>query len=484
MLAGENTLTADENVSKGQDVSTDATAVFNGPLAELPAGPIRASMTAGFVARDYEGWSDRASGFTTTDLDRQEGTMLASLDIPIASVKDDVLPFLGRLSLNTNFGYDRISDFGGLVSYGAGFNWGPTDNLNLSASISVDEDAPSMTQLGSPVVETDNRTVYDYVTGQSVLVTSRTGGNANLLAPKKREWKLGASYEAPWVEGLRLSADYYNNHTDNPIGSLPALTEEVQLAFPDRFIRDGEGNLLLVDYTPINYDASDNSNIRYGISFFKSFGEQLQRGGRRRGAGGESGGEGGPPPEAGDGPREGGGRGMGRGGGRGGMGGPGGGAGGRWNLSLFHTIKLTDTVDIGPGLPQLDMLNGDATGNNGGSSRHVVDLDGGWSYKGFGLRGNAKYQSGSTVIASDEEQLRFHDHFTVNLMAFVNFDQQPDVIKSVPFLKGSRIRLSLQNAFNSIQKVTDSTGEVPTAYQSAYMDSRGRYFEIDFRKMF
>ena len=477
-------LLADENVSKGQDVSTDATAVFNGPLIALPAGDVRASFTTGFVARDYEGWSDRArDGYTETAFDRQEGSILASLDIPIASARDDVLPFLGRLSLNTNAGYTRISDFGGLTSWGAGLNWGPSERLNLSASIAIDESAPSMSQLGSPVIVTENRSVYDFKTGQTVLIDSISGGNSNLLSQKKREWKLGLSYETPWVDGLRLSADYYNNHMDDPIGSLPLVTAAVEAAFPDRIKRDAAGNLISIDYRALNYEASDNSNIRYGVSFFKSFGKPAGGRGEGRAAAGSGGGEGGRPSGAGGGPRGGGGRGMGPGGPGGG--GPGGGSSGRWNLSLFHSIKLTDTIDMGPGLPQLDLLSGDATGSSGGSSRHVVDLDGGWSYKGFGLRGNAKYQSGSTVKGSEAaEDLKFGDLFTVNLTAFVNFDQQEDVVKAVPFLKGSRVRLSVQNIFDTVQKVTDSTGAVPDAYQPGYLDPRGRYVEISFRKMF
>src|SRR3546814_2196377 len=30
--------------------------------------------------------------------------------------------------------------------------------------------------------------------------------------------------------------------------------------------------------------------------------------------------------------------------------------GGRWQVSLYHTIKLTDKVLIGPGVPELDQI--------------------------------------------------------------------------------------------------------------------------------
>lgn len=462
----------DEDVSKGQDVSTDATAVFNGPLIDLPAGRVRASLTTSFVARDYEGWSDRGStGITTTDLKRQEGNVLASVDVPIADADSDVLPFLGRLTLNTNVGYNHVSDFGGLFSWGTGLNWSPTERLNLSASIAIDENAPSMSQLGSPVVINPNRTVYDFRTGETVLVNAISGGNTGLLSQKKREWKLGLNYNLPWIDNLRFSANYYNNHMDDPIGSLPLLTPEVEAAFPGLIVRDATGKLVQIDYRPLNYDSSDNSNVRYGFTFFKSFGQ------RERGRGmmgmGPGGGQGGPP-----------GGGMRGGGGPGGGGGMGGGSGGRWNLSLFHTIRLTDTRVIDPLLPALDFLDDSATGSSGGTARHVLDLDGGWFNKGVGFRANAKYQSGTSVNGNGEDQLRFGELLTFNLSAFVNFDQQPGIIEAVPILKKSRIRLSVNNVTNATQSVRDRFGEVPLTYQPGYLDPRGRYVELSFRKMF
>ncbi len=468
----DGTLLAEEDVSKGQDVSTDATAVFNGPLFQMPAGQARASLTTGFVARDYEGWSDRASGYSTTDLKRQEGRVAASIDVPIADAGNDVLAFLGDLTINANAGYNHLSDFGGLFSWGAGVNWSPVERLNLSASIAVDEDAPSMSQLGSPVVINPNRTVYDFRTGQTVLVESVSGGNASLRAPQKREWKLGLNYNVPWIEQLRFSANYYNNHTDDPIGSLPLLTPQVEAAFPDRVVRDAAGNLIRIDNRPLNYDSRENSNLRYGFTFFKSFGQPPR--GQGTGAAQRGSGRG---PAAGA-PRSGGGM-------RGGMmRGPGGGGSGRWNLSLFHTVRLSDTINMGPGLPVLDLMNGDATGSAGGTSRHLVDLDAGWFNKGIGLRGNARYYSETIVGTALEDQLRFGELLTFNLTAFVNFDQQTKLVEDMPFLKGSRLRLSINNITNATQTVKNRYGIVPLTYQSGFMDPRGRYIELSFRKMF
>ena len=52
------------------------------------------------------------------------------------------------------------------------------------------------------------------------------------------------------------------------------------------------------------------------------------------------------------------------------------------------------------------------------------------------------------------------------------------------WLKGSRLSLSVLNLTNKRQRVTDSAGLVPLAYQKAYRDPLGRTVELEFRKAF
>src|SRR5690606_34911291 len=114
---------------------------------------------------------------------------------------------------------------------------------------------------------------------------------------------------------------------------------------PDRVTRDGSGTLIALDQRPINFDRAENSQIRWGFNFGKSFAQPAPGGPGGPGGDRAGGGEGGA--------REGAGRsrgdrgGPGGGGGFRGRGGPGamfgGPQGGRWQVSLYHTIKLTDT---------------------------------------------------------------------------------------------------------------------------------------------
>jgi hypothetical protein len=169
-------------------------------------------------------------------------------------------------------------------------------------------------------------------------------------------------------------------------------------------------------------------------------------------------------------------------GGPGGMfGGP---QGGRWQVSLYHTLKLTDTVLIRPGVPELDLLDGSATGSNGGSNRHLFELDGGLFNKGLGVRLSAKYDSGSTVTGGTAGDLKFGDLATFNLRVFMDFNQKPKLLEKMPFLKGSRLRLAVDNIFDAQRKITDGNGAVPLNYQPGYIDPLGRYIELEWRKAF
>ncbi|MGN7932254.1 TonB-dependent receptor plug domain-containing protein [Sphingopyxis sp. 22461] len=462
---------------------------LSGTVTDGWAGPIRLSMTGSYSGLRFDSRSDNANGITTTDLARDLPSVFGSLTVPLLDPEYEV-GNIGRVSLTLSGQVQNPSDFEALKSWGANVNWGVTDNLSLIASFNQDEAAPGIQQLGAAPLVTPAVTYYDFATGQTVQITTTTGGNPFLLAEQRRDLKFGLNWSPPMLEGLNVSVNYNSNKSYDTANSFPLLTPEIEAAFPDRVTRDANGVLLALDQRPVNFDRVENSQIRWGLNFGKSFGQQEQRG---RGAGGP----GGARPE-GAGTREGGGPGAGEGrrrggggprmGGRGGRGGPGGmfggPQGGRWQVSLYHTIKLTDKVLIRPGVPELDLLNGSATGSGGGSNRHLFELDGGLFNKGMGVRLSAKYDSGSTVTGGTAGDLKFGDLATFNLRFFVDLGQKPKLTEKLPFLKGSRLRLAVDNIFDAQRKITDANGRVPLNYQPGYIDPLGRYIELEWRKTF
>ena len=177
------------------------------------------------------------------------------------------------------------------------------------------------------------------------------------------------------------------------------------------------------------------------------------------------------------------------GGGPGGPGGGGGGQAGRWTISAFHTIKLEDTLVLAPGLAPLDLLEGDAVDDNGGSRRHSVELAGSISFLGIGMRGTGEWRGqskiiGANTLANGASNLYFDDVFTFNLRAFAGLDMIPNLTTKAPFLKRSRFILRIDNLLDSAQKVRDGNGVTPEAYQKALQAPRGRSVEFSWRKQF
>lgn len=167
-------------------------------------------------------------------------------------------------------------------------------------------------------------------------------------------------------------------------------------------------------------------------------------------------------------------------------GGPGGGNGqGRWFLNLNHTIELSNKVLIAPGVPELDLLDGDALVS--ALPRHKTSARLGMFYRGFGGNISANYTGSSRLEGSGlpgSTDLYFNDIATFDARFFVDFNQQESVLKAVPFLKNTRLSVSIDNVFDARQRVTDNNGDVPLRYQPFLIDPVGRSFGIELRKMF
>ena len=485
--------------------TADLNGVANGDLFKLPAGDVAATLRIGLGSRDLDSRAQRLAGATASDITRRSANAQVNLDLPIASRRRDVLGALGDLTLNLNGAVEQLSDFGTLTTLGYGANWSPTPRLRLIASRTHEEGAPTPQQLGAPFLLTPNVRTFDYVLGQTVDVTAIEGGNPGLRSDRRDALKLGASYRPVADLDLDLRADYTSNSIDDTIASFPAATAAIQAAFPERFVRGDGGRLVQIDTRPVNFARTERSQFRWGFNLSLPVIGTLQRriraareagedprailreafgdraGQRRPRPDGE-----GPRPERGEGVRGEGGRGGGRGFGGGGGGGRGGGGGfgggGRFQFAMFHTVRLQDRVLIRDGLPELDLLGGDAIGGRGGQPRHQVEVRSGFTKDGLGLRVNADWQAPTRVngvTAADD--LRFGSLFTLNLRAFADLGQ---VARKTEWLRGARVSLRLDNLLDQRIRVTDGTGATPPGLQPALLDPIGRSVRLELRKLF
>jgi len=138
---------------------------------------------------------------------------------------------------------------------------------------------------------------------------------------------------------------------------------------------------------------------------------------------------------------------------------------------------------IGPGLPRLDYLDGEAVGANGGRPRHQVEVEGGYYNNGLGLRLSADWRS-ATRVATAGDDLRFSPYATVDLRLFANLGERLDLITKAPFFRGSTVRFEINNIFNSRPEVSGGSAGIPFAYQPDRLEPIGRTVGITFRKLF
>ena len=481
--------------------SADLDVTANGPLFALPAGD--ASMTVRLGASTLHRDSERrnASELSETELNRTRGSGAVNFDLPISRRNRD-FSALGNLTLNANAEVEQLSDFGTLTTVGASLNWSPVERLSFLASWTREGGAPSVSQLGDPILETPETRVFDFTTGETALVTAITGGNPDLLADKRNVLKIGGNWKPLKETDLRLRAEYVRSRLDRPVSSFPGVSEALEDAFPERFVRDVSGQLVSVDFRPVNYDQARKDTLRWGFDFtmpLKSAAPsqaQIEQFRARRaaqtGRTGDQPGQGtppaeGPPPEGAGPPPGGGGGGFGPGGGGGGGGFGrfgGGRQGGRLQFSLTHTLNLVDEVTIREGLPELDYLHGDAVGSTGGRSRHELEAQGGYFNNGLGARISANWRSATRVDSDTGDDLRFSSLATFNLRLFANLGERFDLVSKNPWLRGTSLRFEVNNIFDAKPRVRNAAGEVPTSYQPDLLDPLGRTVSISIRKLF
>lgn len=515
------------DTSRETRTSGDLTANANGKLFRLPAGDASATVTLGAATTWQDSERKRLGVTSSNSLGRTSGRAGINVDLPISRRSRD-FSALGNLTLNGNAAAEQLSDFGTLTTLGAGANWSPVDRLNFLASWTREEGAPTIEQLGDPVLETPGARIFDFTTGETVLATAITGGNPALEADRRNVFKLGANWQPLANTDLRFRADFVHSKTDRPISSIYGPTPALEAAFPDRFVRDASGQLVSVDLRPINFGSGTRDTLRIGLDFSKPLKSKRPsqstidaiRAQFRAAMGGGAGGRTGtnpqgqqqvtPPPAAGQQGRqpqaappagaspppapEGGGHmffggpgipGGGHGNSFGGRGGFfGGGNRGRLTFSLTDTITLNDRVSVRPGLPELDYLHGEASGSSGGTPRHSVEAQAGWANNGLGIRLGANWRSGTTVNSLTGGNLHFSPLATFNLRLFDNLGDQPDLVVRHPWLRGTQVRFEVNNLFNAKPNVRDASGAVPLSYQPDLLDPLGRTVMISIRKLF
>ncbi|HEX8623621.1 MAG TPA: TonB-dependent receptor [Allosphingosinicella sp.] len=461
----------------------DAELLLSGAVLTLPPGPLSMSVRGGIEMRDFSSRSLRGGVEQSADLSRDRAAIQASFDLPIASRRRKVLDRVGDLSANANFEIEELSDLGTLRTFGYGFNWSPIKEINFIASVTDEDGAPTVEQLGGPLVVTPNVRTYDFTRQEVTDITRVFGGNPGLRPDDRHVFSLGVNARPFGKADFNLIFEYTKTRIDDPIAAFPIATPEIEAAFPERFTRDIDGRLLRIDSRPLNFRRSDQEQLRSGFNFSRTLGAPppgMQNANVRFIGGGEANLKGSLPPGAMIVRPE---------------------AGSatarrvenmtsRLTLGFYHTWHWKDEILVREGVPVLDLLDGSATGGRGGSPRHELELQAGAFKSGLGARVTVKWQSGTKVSGlpagsgGTPADLSFSAHSTVNINLFANLADRFGGAKAPKWLKGTRVSIGINNLLNSRPEVEDEAGSTPLSYQPAYLDPLGRSVNFSLRKVF
>lgn len=493
--AGGNPLVAQSDARSITD-SGNVQFLANGPVFDAPAGPLYVSAKAGDVQSRLSASSMRGGSAVSAAVNRNDANAQINIDLPLASRRNSVMPFAGELSLSANGAIEQLSDLGTLASYGYGLNWTPVPGYAFAIWHTNDQAAPTIQQQGAPAVFTRGVRVFDYVTGRTVDVTQITGGSPGLRTDARDVLKVGLTVKPFEAHDLTFIGNYVKIRSDHPIQVLPAATPAVQAAFPQRFVRDSAGQIIEEDLRPVNIARSDRSELRWGFNYSQRIGQTPAQAGRepsravlqsyRDKSVGAGEGVGAKTASASTSPESahainasndfGSRRDVGTRA-----------SGARFEFAIYHTLYLTDREQLTPGGPVLDLLNGAAASNTGGQYRNEIEAKLGASLKGFGVRLSADWRERTSVQgghASPAGDLRFSGITKINLRLFANFGQQKDLVMRLPWLRGVRVSVYVNNLLDERIQVRDVNNATLTAYQPGYIDPRGRTVMLTARKLF
>lgn len=465
------------DTARSVNALADVDLVFSGPLAQLPAGPVSATFRGGIATRDFTSESLLGGIERQTGLARDRGAVQISLDLPITGRRGGATPALGALTLNANFEAEHLSDVGTLRTLGYGLTWSPIDAIDVVASATDEEGAPSVEQLGGPLVVTPNIRTYDFTRREVVDVTRVFGGNPNLRFDNRHVARFGLNAKPMPAIDLTLSVDYVATRTDDAIAPFPIATPQIEAAFPQRFTRDIDGRLLQIDTSPLNFEKAEQRQVRLGINFTRPLGPVPSgaQGGTGRFFSSEADMRRSLPPGA----RV--------------VTAPGGSPlarrlenmTSRMFFSLYHTWFLQDEIQPREGGPTLDLLGGAATDFRGGRRRHEIEFQAGVFKRGLGARVTANWQSATRVqgLGGAAGDLGFADFGTVSVNLFANLADYLGA-SSPAWLKATRLSMGVTNLLNTRPQVRDDAGLTPISYQPAYLDPTGRLVSLSVRKVF
>ena len=253
----------------------------DGPLRELPAG----ALAAAFGVERREEYVDFPIRLATDTATAREGK--SDIDAYFAEI---ILPVFGgahrrtllhQLSVSGSFRQEAYGSGSTSRNPRAGIAWRPVSRLLLRGSYGEGFKVPTLQQRTQPNTVTNSTTVasstnLDPLRGNTVnpIHPVTRGGKPDLRPETSENTTFGLVAEAPFLKGLSVSFDWFDNVYQDRVGTL--LFNQMALLYPERITRGPNlptdsagwaGPVTATDLRPINVAFSQTSGYDVSIRY-------------------------------------------------------------------------------------------------------------------------------------------------------------------------------------------------------------------------
>lgn len=423
--------------SRSTIIAKDAQLILNGVLVMAPAGPI--ALTANLNA-ERSSTRTTSSQFPQNDafIHRSRGGGVLAASIPLVSSATKPFAFLGRLTAEMSVGVEGVSRYGALNNSHASLIWTPIKGIQFLTTVRKKETAPPLSDIGSPSIAVPNMPFVDLVSGDSVFVTAISGGNA-MLNPERRKTISLSSNLKPFINNaFNIFINYELISIRDQTSTISTVTPIIEDAFPDRFARDSQGQLEIVDLRSLNFFREELRSLKGTFSYSGPVGTKavaISEDSRPL-----------------------------------------------VDISLTTSLRLEDSLQLRSGGAVLDLLDGDNISATGGRPKWEVQTNFSIYQKPTSITVQTIWRSGTRSRSEiPESDLRFGSLETTNL--FINVDLQ-SIVKNKSWSKNLMLDFGIQNITNARQSVFDRFGDTPRNLQPSYLDALGRIVSFKIFKRF
>lgn len=272
-----------------EDTSDLYSALFSasGPIWEGWAGDVQLAVGGESQREEVEFFLSPALSYALQDpFTRTINAAFAEVAVPLLGEAQD-LPLVHRLEVRGAIRHEDFSDIGGHASPSVSVLFQPVEWMTLRANRSEGFKAPKLYDLLSPYYDTTTNILerygyYDPYRGNEAVFGTydlSTGGQPGLQPETSVSYNAGIVIDVPGIEGLSLSADWWETEFDDRVGS--ASYQVLFEYFPERITRgprlatdpaDWLGPITGIDSSSINLSWVRATGMDFSMTYHRMTG--------------------------------------------------------------------------------------------------------------------------------------------------------------------------------------------------------------------